>query len=297
MKKLLLSAVAFVVGINNMNSQTCAAARAAGVGANVTVRAVAINGQELGSIRYVQDVTGGIAAYGGNLSSINRGDSLVISGPLTEYYNLYEITPATYVFISANATLPIPKIITPSQFGEAQEGQLIKILNCTFTGASGNFPATATNYTVTANSQTFAVRSNTALGGTPIPTTPVDIIGVGSQFCGPINSSGCNTGYQLLPRNTNDFSAATQPTGIEEINRNTVVSVFPNPATHTINFKLGNNEEATSVLVTDVLGKTIYVSKENINTIDVSSFNKGFYNLFISTGKNNFQSKFIVEKQ
>jgi len=293
MKKLLFLALVGLSGLNTISSQTTAAAKAAGVGANVSVKGVAINGSELGIIRYIQDVTGGIAAYGGAVSTINRGDSVLISGPLTEYYNLFEITPPTVTFISANATLPNPLVITPSQFGEVHEGILIKILNCTF-AASGNFPATATNYTVTANSQTFAVRSNTVLSGTPIPTGIVNITGVGSQFCGPQSSSGCVTGYQLLPRTLTDF-AVPSLTGIDNITNSTSVSVFPNPASNSISFKLSNDEQPLSILITDVLGKTVYASTENKTTLDISGVSKGFYHLLVSTEKNTYKTKFIVE--
>ena len=58
--------------------------------------------RRLGIIRYIQDYTGGIAGYGGNLSTIERGDSVVITGPLAEYFNLFEITPAKELEIMDN---------------------------------------------------------------------------------------------------------------------------------------------------------------------------------------------------
>lgn len=296
MKKLLFLACTLCATVTSVNSQTAAAARAAGVGANVSVRGVAINGPELGIIRYVQDATGGVAAYGGNLSSINLGDSIVVSGTLTEYYNLYEITPATFILVSTNAKVPAPKVITPSQFGESHEGVLIRIKNCTFS-ATGNFPNTATNYTVTANSQTFAVRSNTALAGTPIPTGTVDIIGVGSQFCGPASSSGCTTGYQLLPRTTADIVASAGPaTGIEENKQNkATLSVYPNPANSSISFNVSSYEKINTVVITDVLGKVVYTSKEDVHTVDVSAFSQGVYSISVSTERSVYQSKFVIE--
>ena len=295
MKKLLFLSLLAISGLNTINSQTTAAAKALGVGANVSVRGVVINGSELGIIRYIQDATGGIAAYGSPVASLNKGDSVLISGPLTEYYNLFEISPPTVNFISANATLPSPEVVTPSQFGEAQEGKLIKILNCTFS-ATGNFSSTPTNYTVTANSQTFALRSNSIIAGTPIPTGTVNIIGVGSQFCGPQSSSGCTKGYQLLPRTTADFVVATATlTGITTITDYASVSVFPNPASNMISFRLSGEEKPVTTLITDVLGKTVYSSTESTTTADISALSKGFYNLFVSTEKHNYQAKFIVE--
>src|SRR3954467_395532 len=106
MKKLLFLVCASVATFSNMNSQTCAAARAQGVGASVSARGVCLNGAELGVIRYIQDNTGAIAGYGSNLSTLVRGDSVIISGTLKEFRNLYEIDPPTFVYISSNAVVP-----------------------------------------------------------------------------------------------------------------------------------------------------------------------------------------------
>lgn len=291
MKKLLFLVSALVATAGTMNSQTCAAARAAGVGANVSVRGVCINGAELGVIRYIQDVTGGIAAYGGNLSGLLRGDSVVITGPITEYKNLYEITPATFVYVSAGH-LPNPQVITASQFGEIHESVLVKVMNCQF-GTTGTFGANM-NYTVTANGQPLVVRTNTAspIVGMNIPAGSVNIVGVGSQFCSaPV--AGCTDGYQLLIRDMSDITTYVA-TGISEVTKNTAISVFPNPATSAISFKLGN-EEVAAIKVTDIFGRTVLSTEENTNTVDVSALSSGLYSISISTGKTTYQSKFIVE--
>ncbi|MEY3445043.1 MAG: hypothetical protein RLZZ519_3324 [Bacteroidota bacterium] len=93
-RKILLTALfcAQVFGVQVM-AQTIATVRTASIGSTVTVRGIVTNGSELGSIRYVQDGTAGIALYGSNLSSLQRGDSVVATGPLTNYNNLLEVTP------------------------------------------------------------------------------------------------------------------------------------------------------------------------------------------------------------
>jgi hypothetical protein len=297
MKKLLFLASVLAAGIGSVNAQTAAAARSAGVGANVSVRGVCINGAELGVIRYIQDNTGGLAAYGGNMSGLLRGDSVIITGPLTEYKNLYEITPATFVYVSSNATLPNPLVITPNQFAEAHEAILIKVENCQF-GTTGTFGANM-NYTVTsANGQQLVVRTNTAspIVGMNIPTGSVNIAGVGSQFCSS-PASGCTNGYQLLVRDIADITQyiAPPPVGINGESINTRVSVFPNPASGTINFTLDNAEQATSVKITDIYGRLVFAADRNIHSVDVSAFAKGVYCISVSTEKNNYQSKFIVD--
>lgn len=295
MKKLLFLA-GTIASLANVNAQTCAAARAGGVSTNpVSVRAVCINGPELGNIRYLQDVTGGIAAYGNNLSTLGRGDSVIINGPVTEYKNLYEITPATFVYVAAGH-LPDPAVITPAQFNESYESHLIKFINCTFQ-TTGTFGANV-NYTVTSGSQTLAVRSNTAspMVGQPIPTGAVNIVGVGSQFCSS-PTSGCTDGYQLLMRDMNDITAyvPTGPTGIEEVVENTTIAVFPNPASSTVNFTVKNNEKVQLIQVTDLTGRLVLSVKENVSSVDVSGLSKGLYNMSVSTDKRSYKAKVVVE--
>ena len=48
-------------------------------GEKVTVSGIVTNGDEFGIIRYFQDKTGGLAAYGEQVSSLKRGDSITIS--------------------------------------------------------------------------------------------------------------------------------------------------------------------------------------------------------------------------
>ena len=78
---MLLSVVSF--------SQTISAARSAAIGSTVTITGIVLNGAELGPIRYIQDATGGIAAYSSSmLTNILRGDSVTVSGVTKQYNNL-----------------------------------------------------------------------------------------------------------------------------------------------------------------------------------------------------------------
>ena len=295
MKKIIILAGLYMLGINKLSSQTASAAKAAGVGNTTSVRGVAINGPELGIIRYIQDYTGGIAGYGGNLSTIERGDSVVITGPLAEYFNLFEITPATFIFISSNAKIPAPQVITASQFGEAHEGKLIKITNCTF-NTTGVFSGTA-NYTLTSNGQNFIMRTNSLsnIVGVAIPTGSVDIIGVGSQYCGPASGSGCTTGYQLLLRGSSDMTPSGAAIGITEYSTSNILTVYPNPVRETVYFNLQDNEAISSIIVTDLLGNKVHQAIQSEASINVAQFARGFYNITVLTNKRIYQGKFIVE--
>lgn len=214
----MITALAILGCSMAVKAQTIATARAAAVGSNVTIRGIVLNGAELGSIRYVQDPTGGISIYGTALSAVNRGDSIIANGTLTSYNNLFEITPVTFTVLATNKPLPTPAVITPNGMVEALEGQLVTINNGIFALGGGSFAGNV-NYSFAASSQTAQVRvaTTTTLVGTVIPNTAVNLFGIVSQYCST-PASGCTTGYQLLLRDGNDIVnnssiyITTQPT-------------------------------------------------------------------------------------
>ncbi len=186
---------------------TCVSARGLDTGTVVTVTGVVTNGAELGPIRYFQDRTGALSAYGRPImDTILRGDSIVVTGKLKMFNNLLELDPVTTVVrVVGNRALPTPIDITPSQLVEANEAKLLRITNATFSSV-GNF-AGNTNYTVTVNGVTGVVRVTTGsnIVGTLIPASAVNITGVLSQYC-ITPKLGCTTGYQLLIRDAADIT-------------------------------------------------------------------------------------------
>ncbi|MDP3557912.1 MAG: DUF5689 domain-containing protein [Bacteroidota bacterium] len=305
MKKNLLKIVIAFFTVTTVNAQSnIAAARTAPLLSTVIIKGVVLNGPELGIIRYIQDNTAGISAYSSSvLSGVNRGDSIQVSGPLIEFKNLLEIStttagnPAPVSFTAlGTGVIPTPQSLTAAQFNESVEGELLKFVNCTFT--SGGSFATGTNYTLNVGSGGQIVARITSsvsnLVGTAIPTGAVDIVGVGSQFCSS-PASGCTVGYQLLPRDLADINptlVGLSENSIKSIN----LSVYPNPAFNQINFKVLANEVVSSTIVTDVLGKVVYSSKENNNVVSVENFSNGIYTIEVLTQNNRYNSKFTVSK-
>jgi len=198
MKNFLTSIFAILFVHAGLFSQTISVVRSQTVGSTVTVRGIVINGSELGPIRYVQDATGGIAIYGSNLASVNRGDSIVATGTLTDYNNLLEVTPvSSFTVYTPLGPVPATQVITPAQAGEPLEAELVTINQVTFT--NGGSPITGnTSYTFTASSQSgvIYVRNGSPLVGQMLPLWPVELTGVMSQFY---------TTYQLLPRDSFDI--------------------------------------------------------------------------------------------
>lgn len=186
-------------------------ARALGVGNNVTVRAMVTTGPSLnasiGYTRFFQDSTGGLSAYDATLlNNLLPGDSIEITGVLSVFNQLLQISPVTSAtVISSGNPLPAPKPIDLSTgFALVNESQLVSISMVNFTN-SGIF-AGNTNYNVTDGSNTKQVRinSNTNFVGAAIPTGNVSVIGIMGRF---------NATFQITPRSLADI-IQTQGPGI-----------------------------------------------------------------------------------
>ena len=171
----------------------------------ITVKGIVTNGNELGTIRYFQDNTAGIAAYALNttqLDNVKRGDSVTITGTLVNYKGLLEMNPLTVVVVmSSGNPLPDPIVLTPAQVGETYEGRLVQINDASFNDAGGVFAGNKT-YVITANgaSVNIYVKTGQNIVGQPIPNGLVNLTAVLSQF-----SNTSIGGYQLLPRDINDL--------------------------------------------------------------------------------------------
>lgn len=189
-------------------SVSIAVARAQPPGTVVSVRGVVTNGPELGKIRFLQDGTGGIAAYPGSGSAagfeqnVGRGDSVQVSGALTLFQGLLEITPITdYQVISSGNPLPAPKPVALAGLSDALEGQLVRVSCAQFDDAGGIFSGSGT-YDLTdsgGGSAHVYLGSDSPLLGDDVPTGPAQLTAVLSRY----------GDFQLLPRDFSDFAAAS----------------------------------------------------------------------------------------
>ncbi len=209
MKYFFILLLAFMTTAAGAQVISCDSARTLGPGATVTISGIVTNGAELGTIRYLQDATGGIAVYSYSMSSnVERGDSLVATGSLKEWNNLLELDPVTsYNVVSSNHPLPAPKNINLNQLGESLEAEIVRVdgINFVSTGVfAGN-----TNYNITDGAVTGEIRINTSssLVGEPIPVGTLSLIGICGQYSYyPNDTTG---GYQILLRDSNDIVSAS----------------------------------------------------------------------------------------
>jgi len=129
MKKYALIYVFILWGLLHLRAQQdIASARSMPLGSTVTISGIVTNGGELGMIRYVQDQSAGIAVYSAEMSGVQRGDSVSLSGTLKDYLSLLELDPVSSVTVhSSGHKLPDPVLLTPGQFSESYEGMLVRV--------------------------------------------------------------------------------------------------------------------------------------------------------------------------
>ena len=202
MKKILIFGSLLMASVS-FGQANIADARSFSLGQTVTVSGVVTNGSELGVIRYLQDGTAGIAAYGGSVGSINRYDSITVTGTLIEFSGLLEIDAPTYINHGPAVVQPQAINLPVTAANESVEAQYVVINNVNFvqTGnfASGNSTAQVTNGT---NTLDIRINGSTNIDGTAIPTGTVSVYGLVGQF---------NTNYQIIPRNLADIVPYVAP--------------------------------------------------------------------------------------
>lgn len=195
------------MGWSAMTQMPIQQARSQTQGTSVTITGLVTNGNELGTIRYVEDATGGLPAYPGTgsipgfASQVERGDSITVTGVLYDYNGLLELSPVTGFVVHSKANvLPVPPSRALSEIQETVESTLARFESVTFQ-ATGDFSGNTT-YTIQDGQGATAevyIRNGQNLVGTPVPTAPVDLVGIISAYFG----------FQILPRDLTDIIPAT----------------------------------------------------------------------------------------
>ncbi|MFQ6606651.1 MAG: DUF5689 domain-containing protein, partial [Fidelibacterota bacterium] len=191
---------------------TIADARASGVGATVTTAGI-ITTPNFGTTysEYgLQDSTAGIVIYmPGNILSVAVGDSVEITGTISEYNGKLEIVPATDADVTVlNSGNPLPdfQVVTVATFvanGEDYESELIRINGASI--VSGTWPTGGGSVNLTISDDggtstvTMRIDSDTDIIGNPDPGDPFDVQGIAGQY----------NDYQILPRYYSDFNPDT----------------------------------------------------------------------------------------
>lgn len=190
----------FLTAISNLSiAQNIADARTQALGSIVTVSGVITNGSEMPVVRYMQDSSAGIAIYDNQLEDVDRGDSITVTGKLDDFNGLLEVIDVTFTNHGQTDQI-IPVISTPNDVNESNEAELLKIENAVFSDGGGVFSQGTFEFESGGQFSVIFVKSGSPFDGQLIPTAPITIVGISSQFDGK-NPPG----YQFLPRDLNDF--------------------------------------------------------------------------------------------
>ena len=243
---------------------TLKAARAQGAGATVTVRAVVVNGPELGNLRFVQDADAGLALYAlaskvPGFGELRAGDSIQVTGQLKNYNGLLEMDPVTALHKLAGGRLPRPLRVPVAgaaiALTEANEGRLVEVTGVTRltspAGAEVSTIAASANYLLNGQAGTL-VRIGAASTGPdglvdlPVPTGEAfDVRGILSQY-----APGGTGGYQLLPRTAADIvrggglpRLTEEPVPVQVLATSLTIAFSTlNPGNTHVRFGLGAND-------------------------------------------------------
>ncbi|MDZ7263348.1 MAG: phospholipase D-like domain-containing protein [candidate division KSB1 bacterium] len=155
----------------------------------------------------IQDRTGGVAIYDANFASkVNIGDSVKISGTVTQYSGLTELKNVTILLRVPRAPSVVPKLITCLDVAtegangvEKLEGQLVRINNVAVNTSKWTVSGAGSNFILTDATGSCEIRidKDTDLSNTSAPAARFDVIGVIQQYD---PESPYTQGYQLLPR-------------------------------------------------------------------------------------------------
>ena len=184
----------------------------------VTVRGIVTVAQQFGGPAYLQDASGGVAAFDLSFeSSVTIGDEVAITGTVTQYNGLTELANVTLHKTHSHGNEVVPLVVTVSQLLkdgangiEDYEGMLVQLNRVTVRDAQGLPLATwavsgsGTNFWLHGGVDSVQVRIDadvTTLAGQTAPTGEFDIVGVVGQY---IMASPYFGGYQLMPRSYAD---------------------------------------------------------------------------------------------
>ncbi|WP_165822685.1 OmpL47-type beta-barrel domain-containing protein [Paenibacillus montanisoli] len=165
---------------------------------------------------YIQDSTGGINVYG-YASAVNPGDRVRVTGVITNYKGLAELTQPT---VDKIGTSPVPAPIHTTiadlnafTTAEPMEGKLVTITG-KVTNVPTSLPANVTVQDSTGKNLTVRVIATTGISLSAFQVNHTySFAGLIGQYD---STSPYDSGYQLFPRSTSDVS-----------------EVFPLTVTHT----------------------------------------------------------------
>lgn len=268
---------------------TIAEAREQELGASVLISGIVIDaGNNSSNNRIIYDGTAGIVVRsfdaGNESSNLELGDSVLISGGLSEYSGVLQIeeSPITIQVITQGVSLPEPQELTIAEIGEEHESELAIIMEVTFDQAGSTFAGggAAGNFEISDASGTMTFRigsSSHPLVGTTIPSGVYNLTGFVGEFAGA---------YQVSARTLDDLVEVEDPGGEPEVlgsDSNFFTSVYPNPTTDEVYVDMGIAEAGHIKIFSQTGQLILYMPAEKRSTVKMNDFAPGMYWMYIKT--------------
>lgn len=195
---------------------------------------------------FIQDSTGGVAAYDTILNHLSIGDSITVTARCTVYAGLTELKALRNLTIHSRSNFILPRtmiipdvevIDTAAGYIET-EGWLIQIDSVRITNAPTDTFAGNTNYTIEdTQGRTGEIRIDgdcADIVGRQIPTSRFNLVGAVSQY---VYSPPYFGGYQIMPRSWFDlggsFQFVTIADAIRDLDNNTIPDLLDSTVTIT----------------------------------------------------------------
>lgn len=200
------------------------------------------------------------------------GDSIVLSGTVTEYNNLTEIKNISYFCNLGNNKQVKPIEVKINELNEDLEGKLIEIKNATFSQGGTTISSNGGSFNLSDGTGTIPLYVNysSKLVGQKLPTGSKTITAILSQY---------KSTYQLIARDINDINKSSTGAESNIITANSKFDVFPNPASGGKLFTRNNQNTVAQFSICDLLGQVHMKGKVDpgVSGIDIQDFKPGIY--------------------
>ena len=240
-----------------------------------------------------------------NYTNPTEGDSLFITGDVSQFNGLIQFSPDSIEVISTGNSIPAPIVVTT--LDETTESKWLSIptsywaLNASGSGSS-NVDLTNGTDTITMriDSDTDINDSLNASNPIAINDTICGLFGIGGQFD---NSSPYLGGYQIFPMRWSDLTICRLSTGIEGAKvSSTTFQLVPNPTNGTFEIRSsGFNNSIINISIRDLSGRIVaseFVNNATSNfrkSFDLTEQAKGIYFITILDGESVINKKMILQ--
>lgn len=219
---------------------------------------------------FVQD---GVGAWRGVFvftnQTVSRGDSVLFSGNVVEYFNSTQISGiAGLTIVSSNNPVYAPAVISTSSVNsEPYEGVLVTVQNATCTDANSGFG----QWIVNDGSGACLINSTIY--------TATRTQGAVYNVTGPVFFSFEE--FKIMPRDADDVDGDTS---VNEAQAFASLNVYPNPATETIQWSSNGTALAGWVNITDMSGRIVMQTQVGslAPVLYVGGLTAGWYNLTLT---------------